>query len=541
MSTIEKTKVENDIPVNNGGKPEKPHKQHRLKRVVSRVVFSRGLFFMLFLAMQVILIIWGLLHIAGKFPMIMYGLNLVAAIVLILIINEDEPAEFKLTWSFIVLFSPIVGVMIYLFNKTNWGMFTLKRKVNEESLCSRGLIKTSDGTMEALSKQEKSFRLFADYMYRQCDFPTYHNTKVTYYEIGEKALEALVEELKTAEKFIFIEYFIVSKGEIWDEVLDVLKEKVKEGVEVKIMYDGLCSLTRLPYRYPAELKKYGIEAKMFAPVIPFLSTTQNNRDHRKIVVIDGRCGFTGGVNIADEYANITERFGHWKDVGIKLEGRAVMSLTRMFIQNWNLYGKIEVDYEKYLDESYHLEHFDHNGFVIPYGDEPTDRQYVGKTVYEDMINNAVDYIYVMTPYFIVDGEFLNSLRYAAQRGVDVRIILPHIPDKKGVYAIARSFYPLLLSAGIKVYEYKPGFVHAKVVVVDDREATVGTVNMDYRSFYHHFENGVYMYETSAIEDIKADFMNTVEKCLEVDITYYRSINVFSRALGRCLRLFAPLM
>lgn len=515
--------------------------RHKVRSALSKALFSRTLFFLVFLAIQIIALIMGVLYIADEFPVFLYGMNIIAAVVLVFIINEDVPTEFKLTWSFIVLIMPIVGVLIYIFNKSNWGMFNLKRKVKEESLCSKGLIKISQGTKDALSTQDMSFRRFSDYLFKYCDFPTYHNTKITYYDIGENALEALLDELKKAEKFILIEYFIISKGKVWDEILEVLKDKVKEGVEVKIMYDGLCSLSSLPYRYPRELKEFGIEAKMFAPIIPFLSTTQNNRDHRKVVVIDGRCAFTGGVNIADEYANILNRFGHWKDVGIKLEGRAVMSMTRMFIQNWNLYGNIEVDYEKYLDESYHLEHFNHNGFVIPYCDEPTDRKYVGKTVYEDIINNAVDYLYIMTPYFIVDGEFLNSIRYAARRDVDVRIILPHIPDKKAAFAIARSFYPVLLEAGVKVYEYKPGFVHAKVVVADDREATVGTVNMDYRSFYHHFENGVYMYETSVTSDIKADFMNTFDKCIKVDINYYNGLNVISRTVGRCLRLFAPLM
>lgn len=515
--------------------------KHKVRSALSRALFSRTLFFLIFLALQVVALIWGVLYIADEFPVFFYGMYIVAAVVLVFIINEDVPAEFRLTWCFIVLLMPIVGVLIYIYNKSNWGMFNLKRKVSEESLCSRGLIKTSEGTKNALSTEDMSFRRFSDYLNSYCDFPTFHNTKITYFDDGEKVLGDLIEELKKAEKFILIEFFIISKGKIWNEVLDILKEKARAGVEVRVMYDGLCSLTSLPYRYPRELKKYGIEAKMFAPIIPFLSTTQNNRDHRKVVVIDGKCAYTGGVNLADEYANIYERFGHWKDVGIRLEGRAVMSMTRMFIQNWNLYGNIEVDYEKYLDESYHLEHFDHNGFVIPYCDEPTDRVYVGKTVYEDIINNAVNYLYVMTPYFIVDEEFLNSLRYAARRGVDVRIILPHIPDKKVPYSIARSFYPLLLEAGIKVYEYKPGFVHAKVLVADDKEATVGTVNMDYRSFYHHFENGVYMYDTSVINEIKADCLKTIDECIEVDISYYKEINTLKRAAGRCLRLFAPLM
>ncbi|MBO4903430.1 MAG: cardiolipin synthase [Lachnospiraceae bacterium] len=496
--------------------------------------------FALMILTQLIVLIGGGLFLAGKFPYIYYACYLIAGVILIIIINKDEPAEFKLTWAVIIILLPVLGVTLYLFNASNWGMPGLRNRVNTELICSNHLIRISNGTERALLEQPKVFQRFAYYMYDKCCFPTFHNTRVTYYPTGAEKLEALIEELKKAEKFIFIEYFIIGRGEIWDRVLAILKEKVTEGVEVKVMYDGLCSLLLLPYRYPYKLSEYGIEAKMFAPLIPFLSTAQNNRDHRKIVVIDGKVAFTGGVNLSDEYAGLKIVYGHWKDVGIKLEGRAVLSFTRMFIQNWNLYGKIEMNYEKYLDESA-VEHFDHDGFVIPYGDVPTDDQEVGKTVYSDLFVNATEYVHIMMPYFIVDREFYSTVRYAALRGIDVRLILPHIPDKKAAFAMARSFYPDLLSSGVKVYEYTPGFVHAKIMVSDDIVATVGSVNLDYRSFYHHFENGVYLYDSSVISQIEDDFQKTMQTSMQVDMVYYKKINVFARAFGRVLRLFAPLM
>lgn len=508
---------------------------------LSRVVFSRSLAFLLMILLQLLVLVGGSIYLAGKFPYIYYAFSVAAGMVLIKIINADEPAEFKLTWAVIIIVLPVLGITLYFFNASNWGLVGLKHRVENELLVSRHLVRTSEGTKKALLDQPKVFQHFAYYMSEKCSFPTFHNTEVTYYPTGKEKLEALIEELKKAKKFIFIEYFIIGRGEIWDRVFEVLKEKVQEGVEVKVMYDGLCSLLKLPYRYPKILGEYGIEAKMFAPLIPFLSTAQNNRDHRKIVVIDGRVAFTGGVNLADEYANLKEVYGYWKDVGIKLEGRAVMAMTRLFIQNWNLYGRIEVDYEKYLDETNHIPHYEHNGFVIPYGDMPTDKLETGKMVYADLFTNATEYVHIMMPYFIIDREFFSTIRYASMRGVDVRLILPHIPDKKAAFSIARSFYPDLLEAGVRVYEYTPGFVHAKVMVSDDTVATVGSVNLDYRSFYHHFENGVYLYDTSVTGQIEEDFQKTMAQSMEVDINYYKSIPVLSRACGRVLRLFAPLM
>ena len=509
---------------------------------LSRIIFSRALIIVLIVLLQIATVVWGNIVLASKFEFLQLGFYVAGGIVLISIINKDEPAEFKLTWALLIVVLPIVGILLYLFNKSNWGMVRLKHKVDEELLVSRHLIRNSEATDEALITMDPDFQRFSHYMNDKCGYPTYHNTKVTYYSIGEDEIEAIKEELLKAKKFIFIEFFVIAEGRIWSEVLEILKKKVEEGVEVRVMYDGLCSLFKLPYRYPKKLKAMGINAKMFAPVIPFFSTVQNNRDHRKILVIDGHIAFTGGVNLADEYANVITKFGHWKDIGVKIEGRAVMTMTRLFIQNWNLYGEQEFDYEKYLKDEDIIEKFESDGFVIPYGDNPTSKYETGKDVYEDIINQATDYIHIMTPYFIVDREFLSAIKYASYKGLDVKIIIPHIPDKKIPFFVARTFYKDLLEAGVEIYEYAPGFVHAKGMIADGKTAAIGSVNLDYRSFYHHFENGVYLYQNSAIANMESDFEFTLTKCIRVTPEYYKKdIPRHQKMIGRTIRLFAPLL
>lgn len=508
---------------------------------ISNLIFSRVFIFLAIIVAQVAIIAIGVNFLSSYFSSYLAIFDIAGTVILIFIVNKDEPAEFKLTWAVLICMLPVFGSLLYLFNAANWGMVRLKRKVEREHANTIDLLSTSEGTKKAITTQDKAFVNFAHYMENECASPVYHNTNIVYYDIGEKKIEALVEALDKAKKYIFIEYFIISEGRVWDSILEVLKRKAAEGVEVKVMYDGLCSLMKLPYKYPEKLAEYNIEAKMFAPIIPFLSTTQNNRDHRKIVVIDGEVSFTGGVNLADEYANLISIYGHWKDTAVKIEGRASLSFAKLFIQNWNLYGESKLDYSKYLNSETERAHFEHNGFVIPYGDSPTDKYDVGKNVYSSIIASAVNYVYIMMPYFIVDREFLSQIEYAAQRGVEIKLLLPHIPDKKTVFAMTRSFYPDLLDARVKIYEYEPGFLHAKVVVSDDNKATIGSVNFDYRSFYHHFECGVYLYGNHVISEIKEDVNETVKKCIPISLDYYNEINVFERALGRALRLFAPLM
>lgn len=510
-------------------------------KALSKIIFSRTLIIALMVLAQAVVIIAALTYLKNYFPALMEIVALVGTLVLISIINDDEPAEFKLTWAIFVCIFPILGALIYAYVKSNWGMVGLRKKVREEKEHTDGILSTSKGTRNALERESRSFQHFAFYMENVCGYPVFHNTYTTYYPTGEATIAAIKEELKKARKYIFLEFFIIDHGEVWDSILEILEEKVKEGVEVRVMYDGLCSLRLLPYYYPKKLAEKGIKAKMFAPVVPFLSTSQNNRDHRKIVVIDGEVAFTGGVNLADEYANLKERFGYWKDAGIRLEGRAVMSFSLMFMQMWNIYGKENMDYKSYLLEDPLREHKEHDGFVIPYADTPTTKSEIGKNVYEDIFQHATEYLHVMTPYFIVDREFLSLMKYTALRGIEVKMILPHIPDKKYAFLIAQTFYPELLEAGVKVYEFIPGFVHSKVMVADDRMGTCGSVNLDYRSFYHHFENGVILYENSSVKEIEKDFQQTLKQCMEVTPEYYQKIGVLKKLLGRTLRLIAPLM
>ena len=380
----------------------------------------------------------------------------------------------------------------------------------------------------------------ASYVSDKGGFPVFDNSKVEYFPLGEDKFKALVEELEKAQKFIFMEYFIVAEGRMWNTILEILKRKVKEGVEVRFMYDGTCTVSLLPHSYPKKLEAYGIRCKVFNPIKPALSTTQNNRDHRKIVVIDGHTAFTGGINLADEYINEKERFGHWKDTAVMVKGEAVRSFTWMFLQLWG-YNVKDENYEKYLDIEQPVCPVSRRGYVIPYGDSPLDTENVGELVYMDILNTARDYVHIMTPYLILDNEMITALTYAAKRGVDVKIIMPGIPDKTYAFALAKTYYPELLRAGVKIYQYEPGFVHAKEFTSDGNKAVVGTINLDYRSLYLHFECAVYMYQVDEIARIEDDFQATLQECREITLEEYKKEKLSTRFYGRMLRLIAPLM
>ena len=330
---------------------------------------------------------------------------------------------------------------------------------------------------------------------------------------------------------------------MWNTVLEILTRKVREGVEVRFMYDGTCTLSLLPKNYNKRMEALGIKCKIFSPMMPFLTTHQNNRDHRKILVIDGHTAFTGGINLADEYINEKVRFGHWKDTAIMVKGKAVNNFTLMFLQMWNI---TETECENYGRYMYmgndRLEPSMRNGgYIVPYGDSPFDNEEVGEKVYLDILNTAKDYVHIMTPYLILDEELLNAIIFAAQRGVDVKIVLPHIPDKKYAYWLARTHYMELIAEGVEIYEYTPGFVHAKVFTSDDEKGVVGTINLDFRSLYLHFECAAYIWRNPVIRDIEADFQVTLEKCERISPQNCREYNLFYKILGRALRLVAPLM
>ncbi len=513
----------------------------RFINCVYKIVFGRTLAVVLMIALQILVLVGSFTYLGIKYPFVWETMNFLGGVVIIYIINRDEPPEFKLSWIIPLCLFPVFGALIYVFIVGNFGGIGLKKKLGRRVRETEGMLIRSEETEAAIQKCPEVFKGFAYYMENSAGFPVYHNSVARYYPLGEDKFADLIVELKKAEKYIFLEYFIIERGIMWDTILDILKEKVKEGVEVRVMYDGMCSILLLPYNYPKELESFGIKAKMFAPIVPFLSTTQNNRDHRKIVVIDGKTAFTGGVNLADEYINQVERFGHWKDVAVKVTGDAVRSFTIMYLQMWNVSEQGSENYEAYVKNIVYEEPLYHDGFVIPYGETPTRSTEVGKTVYQSMINGSTKYVHIMTPYFIVGREFLDCMRYAAHRGVEVAMILPHIPDKKVVYFIARTFYPELIQAGIKVYEYTPGFIHAKIFVSDDQCATVGTINLDYRSFYHHFECGAYFYGNSVVAKVEEDFQDTLLECQEITMDYYKKIPLYQKLIGRVSRFIAPLL
>ena len=343
--------------------------------------------------------------------------------------------------------------------------------------------------------------------------------------------------LEKAEKYIFLEYFIIKEGAMWNKILDILSEKAKNGVEVRVLYDGTNAVFNLPYNYPKKLKKLNINCKMYSPLRPFVSTHYNNRDHRKILVIDGKIAFTGGINLADEYINFTSPYGHWKDTAVKIQGQAVNSFTLMFLQMWN-YNEKDRQYEKYLiNNTVNAS----GGYVIPYGDNPMDEENLGEAVYLDIINKATDYVYIMTPYLILDDEMKNALSSASKRGVDVRIILPEKPDHIYAYVLAEDHYPDLINAGVKIYTYTPGFIHAKVFLSDGKIATVGSINLDYRSLYLHFECGLLIYNTKCIQNIFYDFEKTFKESHLIDKNDIKKRGIISRISSFILKAAAPLM
>lgn len=328
---------------------------------------------------------------------------------------------------------------------------------------------------------------------------------------------------------------------MWNSILEILEEKVKQGVEVRLIYDDMGCMFTLPYQYDKKLREKGINACVFNPFAPVLNSGFNNRDHRKICVIDGYIGFNGGINLADEYINEYEKYGHWKDTAVILEGDAVWNLTVMFLSVWNYIHGTTEDYEKYRPNVYQKEKFSADGYIQPYMDSPLDDETVGENVYFNLINNAKDYVYITTPYLIIDNEMMTALSTAAKSGIDVRIITPYVPDKWYVHAVTRAHYEALTENGVKIYEYTPGFIHAKTFVVDDSYSVVGTINLDYRSLYLHFECGTWMYQTDCVMQMKEDFLKTLEVCQPVTLEDCRRVKWY-RKIGRSiLRIFAPLM
>ncbi len=512
----------------------------KAKKGLHRFIFSRTTILAVLVLLQVFVFSSTITYLRD-YAQYIYGLFGVLEIVsVIYIINSKSNPAFKITWILLIFILPVVGTAFYLFMKIMPGTGFIERRLADLTNDTRDYMKQDEDTLEALRVSKPANANLAHYLSKQVNFPVHRNTSVKYLPSGEAKFEEIKKQLRQAKNFIFMEYFIIEEGEMWDAILDILKEKVKEGVEVRFMYDGMCSLSKVPYGYDKEIRKYGIKCKMFSPVRPILSSYQNNRDHRKICVIDGKVGFTGGINLADEYINRVERFGHWKDTAILLEGEAVQNLTILFLQMWNISQKSQEEYLKYLTPK-SLVFKRELGFVLPYGDSPFDKEIIGEQVYFHILNHAKKYVHIMTPYLILDNEMLTTLKFAAKCGIEVIIIMPHVPDKWYAFILAKTYYEELMEAGVQIYEYTPGFIHAKVFVSDNDTATVGTINLDYRSLYHHFENGVFVYNNQVVWDIERDFQETLAKCEKVSLTRLKSRSLLERVAGRVLRLVAPLM
>lgn len=505
-------------------------------------IFSRMVVFGLMIILQILYCVKILYGLQEYFP-ILYIIGVVLGIIMVAFISlKDINPAYKLAWTIVILVFPVVGVVFYLLAGNKRPSKKLSSKLNRVYHDTNCLMPQNLDILEDMEKEDVDCARISKYIKDFAPFPVYKNTATKYYPVGDECFPDMIEALKNAKHFIFIEYFIIDKGIMWDSILDILKQKASEGLDVRVLYDDIGSLTTLHGGYSRVLEKNGIKCIAFNPFVPFISLVMNNRDHRKIMVIDGHTGFTGGINLADEYINKKVRFGHWKDNGIKLIGEGVWSMTLMFLQMWNSLRPTDTleDYEKFKPHIHKEEEFEQNGYVQPYGDSPLDEEVTGENVYISILNMAKKYVYITTPYLIIDSEMANALCLAAKRGVDVRIITPGIPDKKTVFQLTRSFYTELIKAGIKIYEYTPGFVHGKTFVCDDKVATVGTINMDFRSLYLHFECGIYMYDTSCIKNIKEDLLDTMDKseCKNLD---KKSHGLIYYAYKGILRILAPLL
>lgn len=493
----------------------------------------RGAIVLIGLALQILLSLFTNLYLTDHVALINVIYRIVGLLITLGLIRNSRSYSYTLPWIVIILVFPLVGTLLYIiigYNKKR--SRRLKSILKSEEKSSKYLIQ--DETIRKEINNNSRIRYITDYT----NYPVTTNNDVSYYPLGEIAFKEMIKELKKANEFIFFEYFIVAPGKMWNSILEILKEKAKQGVEVRVMYDDLGCFSSLKSSYPKELEKYGIKCVVFNKLTPVSGIIMNNRDHRKILVIDGKVAFSGGINIADEYINEKVKYGHWKDNGIKVSGDAVWNYTVMFLTIWNAFKKTDSNYEKYKYK--YPKSKEHKGYVIPYGETPLDEEVTGQNIYLNIINQANDYVYICTPYLIIDTDMINALTLAAKRGVDVRIIIPGIPDKKVVYSLSESYIEPLVKYGVKVYRYTPGFVHSKMFLADDNIATVGTINLDYRSLYLHFECGLYLENVKCIKEIKNDMIDTLDKSKEVSRKEARP--PFLKAVRQAiLRLVAPLM
>jgi len=492
----------------------------------------------LLLLAQIVAILFLLNRIVTVLPILAFASYFVSLIVILVLVKKDKASAYKVSWIIVVMGLPILGGILYLLFGDKRPVKRIAAHMKEHALIAKAL--EADEMPDMSQVKDRRRADFFEYIRQVSSYHAYESTQLTYYSMGEDMFEDMLIELEGAKKFIFMEYFIIKKSEMWDRLCEILVRKAAEGLDVRLIVDDLGSFSLFSPAYVAALEKKKVKVIRFNPIIPFLSLFMNNRDHRKITVIDGHTAFNGGKNIADEYINRRSPFGVWKDTGLRLRGEATWSFTLMFIEMWDTFCKREDridDYELYKHQFKVAKETD--GLVLPYGDSPLDRERLGENIYIDILNHAKDYVYIFTPYLILSEKMIYAIQMAAKRGVDVRIVMPGIPDKRIVFRLSRSYYGDLLKAGAKIYEFTPGFMHAKSFVSDDEIAVVGTINLDYRSLYLHFECATLLYQSKCIQEIKEDAFQVIAQSREVLLDNRKRF--WNEMVDAVLHLFAPLM
>lgn len=506
-----------------------------LKKIFSRTVITAVL-----ILIQVVWLLAMLMRMSEVLPAINYTLRILSLIAVFHVIKSDIDPSYKVSWVLCIAFLPLFGGLMYVLFGNKRPAKLVRDKLNIQLEKTAEYYKSRSSVVDQIEDDDIGARGLFSYLENNSGYAAGRDTKIEYFPVGEDMYKCLLEELEKAENYIFIEYFIINQGQMWDSVLEILKRKVAQGVDVRVIYDDVGCADYLPANYCQTLRSFGIRAMAFNKFVPIVSVIMNNRDHRKITVIDGKVGFIGGINISDEYINRKVRFGHWKDTGLMFKGAGVENLLIMFLEMWNAFEENDGGYADFLPSSYEEKGDESDGFVLSFSDSPLDDENTSENVYANILYQARDYVYITTPYLAIDSSLQNALCCAAKRGVDVRLITPGIPDKKMVYRLTRSYYASLIRAGVKIYEYTPGFVHAKSYVCDDKLGVVGTVNMDYRSLYLHFECAAVMYKAPAVLKLRDDDLETMEKCRKIELSDCRT-SFFGELTDRVLRVIAPLL
>ncbi|MBQ5748880.1 MAG: cardiolipin synthase [Oscillospiraceae bacterium] len=509
-------------------------------RNLTKLAFGRVVIVSLAILLQIGFVLAGVFFLNESRHWFYAASTAISWLAVIIIISGQSNPSYKIAWILLLLAFPVAGLTVYLLFGGNKTSSRAARKMQRICDSTRHLLDQDAQTLQDVSEHNEIAYNYARYLYRTSYYPIYQNTKAKYYPIGEACFCDMLQALEQAEHYIFLEYFILDRGSMWDTILDILCRKASQGVDVRVLYDDFGCITRLPARYDKKLRQCGIRAHAVHPFLPVLSGRLNNRDHRKLMIIDGKVGFTGGINLADEYINVTHPFGHWKDCGLRLEGEGVWSMTVMFLTMWDYVAKLEEDIDSFRPH-YPTVMAGLHGFVQPFADSPLDLNDVSAVLFQSMIQNARRTVYIMTPYLIIDDKMTSALCIAAKTGVDVRLITPGTPDKWYVHAVTRANYEVLTESGVRVFEYKPGFIHSKVCLADDMHAMVGTVNLDFRSLYLHFEDSVYLCDNEAVTQISADFHETFPNCREITYARCRHVHLYQRVMRSLLRLFSPLM